>query len=190
VHDQCTADRARMLATSTRADIAEEARRKLAAARPERRRPGRATLPLWTMRSVVRPALVLGGGGVAGIAWEIGLLARLPSATSTLPPEPTSSLAPRGGDRRSPRHRPGYLRDHGELPASPSHRNKRAGPALDTDEMAEIFGLMVSEDADRQAVRRRIGSLAKSAANVPEAERAGSSPRGCRSTPGPTGLWW
>jgi NTE family protein len=162
-----------MLATSTRADIAEEARRKLGGGqtRTQTSRPCN-TAAMDDAFGRKGRALVLGGGGVAGIAWEIGLLARLAERDLDLAAGAdlvvgTSAGATVGALVTGP--------DTYETMVSfqrrPVTETKEQVPALDTDEMAEIFGLMVSEDADRQAVRRRIGSLAKSAATVPEAER-------------------
>jgi NTE family protein len=117
-------------------------------------------------------ALVLGGGGVAGIAWEIGVLARLAECGLDLPAEAdvvigTSAGATVGALVAGP--------DTYEAMVSaqrrPTAQTKEQAPTFDIDEMAELFGLMISEEADRQAVRRRIGTLAKEAITVSEAER-------------------
>jgi NTE family protein len=117
-------------------------------------------------------ALVLGGGGVAGIAWEIGLLAGLADRHLDLPEGSdlvvgTSAGATVGALVTGPGTLAAMVADQ-RRPVSET--NERA-PAIDTDEMAEMFDLMLSDDRDRQAVRRRIGSMAMSAATVPEAER-------------------
>ncbi|MGR6913595.1 patatin-like phospholipase family protein [[Actinomadura] parvosata] len=119
----------------------------------------------------MRRALVLGGGGVAGIAWETGVLAGLAdegvdvttadriigtSAGSTVAAQVTSGLPLK------------------ELLA------RQTDPALQTPELVSGVSLaelwvklqaIAESGLDPAAQRREIGALALAAATVPEAER-------------------
>ncbi|HLJ34957.1 MAG TPA: patatin-like phospholipase family protein [Ktedonobacteraceae bacterium] len=117
-------------------------------------------------------ALVLGGGGVAGVAWELGILAGLhdkgvdvqdadviigTSAGSVVGAQITS-----GTDIES-------------LFASqmvPTAQSKERMVAFDSTQMMEAFGQAVAgAGSDLKAVRARIGVYALSAQTIPEAER-------------------
>ncbi|WP_067485465.1 patatin-like phospholipase family protein [Actinomadura hibisca] len=117
-------------------------------------------------------ALVLGGGGVAGIAWTTGVLAGLAdagcdvtdadvvigsSAGATVAAQATSGI-PLGE----------LLRRQ----VDPAAQNKELVPSGDsgTKVLETMFGL-AQEIEDRAELRRRIGELALAAETVPEAER-------------------
>jgi NTE family protein len=117
-------------------------------------------------------ALVLGGGGLAGIAWEIGILARLATLGVDLAADAdlvvgTSAGASVGALVASA---VGYdtLIDTQRIPAD---QTKERVPEFDLNLMLEIFSLMGSEQDDPAAARRRIGELALAAETVTEAER-------------------
>ncbi|GAB3572251.1 patatin-like phospholipase family protein [Amycolatopsis endophytica] len=116
-------------------------------------------------------AVVLGGGGVAGIAWETGLLHGLSesgvdvlaadrfvgtSAGSTVAAQITSGTA---------------LADLFRRQVDPALQAPEIPAEVDADVLAELFGENVPAAADPAAARRRIGELALSARTVTEAER-------------------
>ncbi len=113
-------------------------------------------------------ALVLGGGGVAGVAWELGILAGLhdtgvdvqdadviigTSAGSVVGAQITS-----GADIES-------------LFASqmiPAEQSKERMVAFDASQMMEVFGQAVAgASSDLKAIRARIGAYALAAPDDP-----------------------
>jgi NTE family protein len=113
-------------------------------------------------------ALVLGGGGITGIAWELGLLAGLAERGIDLTGADlvvgTSAGAVVGaqiatGVDVEERYAAQLARPTGELAA-----------ALDKGTMLRL-GLAMIGRPDAQRVRARIGKLALRASTVPEAER-------------------
>jgi NTE family protein len=120
----------------------------------------------------VSRALVLGGGGVAGIAWEIGLLAGLAKHGTDLAAGAdlvvgTSAGATVGalicGDSGSE-----ALLASQHTPVSDS---KDRMPQIDLDCFLEIFALMEGPRPDPGATLRQIGKLALEAPTVSETER-------------------
>ncbi|WP_116100783.1 patatin-like phospholipase family protein [Amycolatopsis thermalba] len=116
-------------------------------------------------------ALVLGGGGVAGIAWETGLLHGLSesgvdilgadrfigtSAGSTVAAQITSGTALAELFRRQ---------------VDPALQTPEIAANVDAEAIAEMFGAAVSAATDARDARRRIGELALPAQTVPESER-------------------
>ncbi|GHE81975.1 patatin [Amycolatopsis deserti] len=116
-------------------------------------------------------ALVLGGGGIAGIAWETGLLHGLSesgvdildadrfigtSAGSTVGAQITSGTALAELFRRQ---------------VDPALQTPEIAANIDAEEIAEMFGAAVSAATDARDARRRIGEMALAAQTVPEAER-------------------
>jgi NTE family protein len=117
-------------------------------------------------------ALVLGGGGVAGVAWEIGLLARLAALGIDLAAGSDLVIGTSAGACVGALvcGASGYdtLIAAQRLPAS---QTKERVPEFDQNLMVEIFGLMTTAQKDPAEARRQIGGLAMAAATVPEAER-------------------
>ncbi|WP_020417913.1 patatin-like phospholipase family protein [Amycolatopsis sp. ATCC 39116] len=116
-------------------------------------------------------ALVLGGGGVAGIAWQTGLLHGLSesgvdvlgadrfvgtSAGSTVAAQITSGTALAELFRRQ---------------VDPALQSPEIPADVDAETIAEMFGAAVSGATDAKDARRRIGDLALAARTVPEADR-------------------
>ncbi len=117
-------------------------------------------------------ALVLGGGGVAGIAWEIGLLARLAALGTDLAAGADLVVGTSAGACVGAlvAGESGYdaLIAAQRLPAG---QTRERVPEFDLNLMMEIFGLMTTVQKDPAAARRQIGTLATAAATVAEAER-------------------
>lgn len=117
-------------------------------------------------------ALVLGGGGVAGVAWELGIITGLldggvdvrgadiivgTSAGSVVGAQISS-----GTDLES-------------LFASqlmPSEQSKERNVPFDSTQMMEVFSKAIAEVGyDARAIRARVGAYALAAPTIPEAER-------------------
>jgi len=120
----------------------------------------------------VQRALVLGGGGVAGIAWETGVLA---------------GLAERGADGSGADHLVGTsagsataaqlgsglpLTELFARQADPALQNHELTPSgLSVPELMELWGPMMAEATDPVDLGRRAGELALKAETVSEPER-------------------
>lgn len=115
-------------------------------------------------------ALVLAGGGVTGIAWEIGVLNGLAGNGTDLVARAdlvvgTSAGSTVGAQVALGRPLPDLLdaqlsEDHGEI-----------SPRLDLDLLARIFGAMTDGGTSTDEERREIGALALSAPTVDPATR-------------------
>ncbi|MDX3188579.1 patatin-like phospholipase family protein [Streptomyces sp. MN03-5084-2B] len=116
-------------------------------------------------------ALVLGGGGVAGIAWTTGLLAGLAdrgqdltgadllvgtSAGSVVAAQVTSGLP---------------LDELYARQADPARQTPEIPADIDFEKFAADFGGAVTAATDPAEVRRAVGKLALAAETVPEADR-------------------
>lgn len=116
-------------------------------------------------------ALVLGGGGVAGIAWTTGLLAGLAehgqdltgadllvgtSAGSVVAAQVTTGVA---------------LDELFARQADPARQTPEIPAEIDFEKFAADFGGAVTGATDPAEVRRAVGKLALAAQTVPEAER-------------------
>ncbi|MQY06091.1 patatin-like phospholipase family protein [Actinomadura macrotermitis] len=116
-------------------------------------------------------ALVLGSGGVAGIAWTTGVLAGLAdqgvdvtgadvligtSAGSTVAAQVASGLPIEELYRRQ---------------ADPAAQNRELVPAASVAELMATLLKLVERYPDRAELRRKVGELALAADTVPEAER-------------------
>ncbi|NIH80403.1 patatin-like phospholipase family protein [Amycolatopsis viridis] len=116
-------------------------------------------------------ALVLGGGGVAGIAWEIGLLYGLSesgvdvldadrfvgtSAGSTVAAQITSGTP---------------LAELFQRQVDPALQAPEIPANIDTEAAAAMFAAATDAATDARDARRRIGEIALAAETVPEAER-------------------
>jgi NTE family protein len=119
----------------------------------------------------VRRALVLGGGGLAGIAWETGVLAGLASAGADVGDADlvvgTSAGSLVGA----------WVA--GGRPAAESYQRLTGAPlpgedltpAASMPEMVAMFGELAAEARDRTDWRRRVGARALAAETVPESAR-------------------
>ena len=117
-------------------------------------------------------ALVLGGGGVAGIAWEIGLLARLADLGIDLAADADLVVGTSAGACVGALVTGGSGYD--ALIATqrlPVAETQERVPDFDLNLLVEIFGLMTAVQDDPAAARRQIGALARAAVTVPEDER-------------------
>jgi len=117
-------------------------------------------------------ALVLGGGGVAGIAWEIGMLARLADLGIDLAADADLVVGTSAGACV------GALvtgaNGYDALIATqrlPIGETRDRVPDFDLNLLVEIFGLMTAVRDDPAAARRQIGALATAAVTVSEDER-------------------
>jgi NTE family protein len=120
-------------------------------------------------------ALVLGGGGLAGIAWEIGLLAGLDEASPR-----NSTLALRDADlvigTSAGSAVAAQLASGLPLPellarqTDPAKQSPEIAADIDMDKVGELFGLGQAP-TDRAALRRQIGRVALLSETVSEAER-------------------
>jgi NTE family protein len=120
---------------------------------------------------MTRRGLVLGGGGVAGIAWETGYLTGLAeagrsvldadlfvgtSAGSTVAAQVTSGVP---------------LPELYQRQADPARQAPELAATLDAEAIGELFGSAYAEAGSPLDMRRRIGALALAAPTLPEAER-------------------
>ena len=115
-------------------------------------------------------ALVLAGGGVTGIAWEIGVLLGLQENGLDIPATADTVIGTSAGSTVGAQLRTGnsladlYARqlddNHGEI-----------SPRIDVDLLTEIFGMMTDGGTHSDEQRRGIGDLALSAPSVDEATR-------------------
>ncbi|CAN5593152.1 patatin-like phospholipase family protein [soil metagenome] len=116
-------------------------------------------------------ALVLGGGGVTGIAWELGVLAGLSDAGVAL----TSAdlvIGTSAGSTVGAQITSGATLD--ELLAAqmtPTSESKEIAVDLDFDRLAEIFGVLYDESVDPLLRRRLVGEMARSTETVAESVR-------------------
>jgi NTE family protein len=115
---------------------------------------------------------VLGGGGVAGIAWEIGLLARLADLGIDLAADADLVVGTSAGACVGAlvTGASGYdaLIATQRLPVGETQERV---PDFDLNLLVEIFRLMTAVQDDPAATRRQIGALATAAVTVPENER-------------------
>ena len=117
-------------------------------------------------------ALVLGGGGVAGISWTTGVLAGLAGggadvtgADLLLGTSAGSAVAAQLGSGRP-------LEELYARQADPGLQNKEIRPpGLSLPDLMETWTRMAEEFTDPAARRRRAGELARAAPTVPEPER-------------------
>ena len=115
-------------------------------------------------------ALVLGGGGIAGIAWEIGLLAGLAEQGVDLGAADlvvgTSAGSVVGALLRAGRPLPELY----ESQLAPVHGSE-IDVEFDGTAMMTAFAQALAGVTDQQEARSRIGDLALGADTVPEADR-------------------
>jgi NTE family protein len=124
---------------------------------------------------MTRRALVLGGGGLAGIAWETGVLAGLTDAgtdagTHVLDPElvvGTSAGSTVGAQVRSGL----MLEELFQQQVDPDRQVKELPAALDLEEFTATLTKILEGAEDSLDIRRRIGAWALETPTVTEAER-------------------
>jgi NTE family protein len=117
-------------------------------------------------------ALILGGGGVAGVAWELGILAGLHDAGVDVQ-DADVIIGTSAGSVVGAQITSGA--DIESLFASqmvPTEQTKERMVAFDPAQMMEAFGQAIAEaGSDLKAMRARIGAYALAAPTIPEAER-------------------
>jgi NTE family protein len=116
-------------------------------------------------------ALVLGGGGVAGIAWTTGLLAGLADAGDDVTgadlivgTSAGSAVAAQLGSGLS-------LDELFARQADPALQAKEIPVQLDMEAFAAGFGTLMDGVSSAEEARRRVGAFALAAETVPEADR-------------------
>ena len=118
-----------------------------------------------------KTALVLAGGGVTGIAWEIGVLdaliaAGIPVLASDL------IVGTSAGSAVAAQVTSGApMADLVARQLAPASESKERGAELDLDLLGRMFTLMVDEGRPAQERRAEIGAMALGAATISEAER-------------------
>ncbi|OKJ10461.1 patatin-like phospholipase family protein [Kitasatospora sp. CB01950] len=117
--------------------------------------------------------LVLGGGGLAGISWETGLLHGLAEAGLDLPGTADHILGTSAGATVAGQLASGLpLAELHLRQTDPTRQNHEIVPPLDTvGSVLETWAGLVAEITDPAELRRRIGRLALDTDTVPAAER-------------------
>jgi NTE family protein len=120
-----------------------------------------------------RRALVLGGGGVAGIAWHTGALLGLAGAGLDVDGGDVVVGTSAGATVATQLAGGTPLEVWFERQVDPALQNKElAAPGLSVGELFEIMVRLHEEIADPAERRRRIGAMALAADTVPEAVRS------------------
>jgi NTE family protein len=118
------------------------------------------------MPSNVSRALVLGGGGVTGIAWELGVLSALVDGGFDLALADvvigTSAGAAVGAQITSGT----AMTDLVAAQLTPASESKEVAADLDLELMAEVFGVLWDESLEPDARRAKVGAQAKAAATI------------------------
>jgi NTE family protein len=119
----------------------------------------------------VTRALVLGGGGVAGIGWELGILAGLAEAGIDL----TSAerlIGTSAGSAVAAQVTSGFpLQGLYERQLSPDLLSNEIAADFDAEELMREFGTALADAAPGAEMLRALGSYAMRARTVPEAVR-------------------
>ncbi|MFF2625700.1 patatin-like phospholipase family protein [Kitasatospora griseola] len=117
--------------------------------------------------------LVLGGGGLAGIAWETGLLHGLAEAGLDLPGTADHILGTSAGATVGGQLASGLpLAELHLRQTDPARQNHEIVPPTETlGAFLETYGTLLAEITDPAELRRRLGRLALDADTVPAAER-------------------
>ena len=116
-------------------------------------------------------ALVLGGGGVAGIAWEIGLLAGLDEAGLALR-QADLVIGTSAGSAVAAQLVSGLpLAELLARQVDPAKQTPEIPAVVDPEKMAAIFGFDQENPPDREALRAQIGRIALLTETVSEAAR-------------------
>jgi len=115
-------------------------------------------------------AMVLAGGGLTGIGWEVGILAGL--AAGGVDPGGTADLIIGTSAGSVVGTRVAQGADLEELLAEQlAEAGTERAASIDGDVVTEIFEMMLSADGDPVERCRRVGALALAAPTIPEAER-------------------
>ncbi|MFJ1790915.1 patatin-like phospholipase family protein [Kitasatospora griseola] len=117
--------------------------------------------------------LVLGGGGLAGIAWETGLLHGLAEAGLDLPGTADHILGTSAGATVGGQLASGLpLAELHLRQTDPARQNHEIVPPTETlGVFLDAYGALLAEITDPAELRRRLGRLALDADTVPAAER-------------------
>ncbi|MFD7645295.1 patatin-like phospholipase family protein [Kitasatospora sp. NPDC059795] len=117
--------------------------------------------------------LVLGGGGLAGISWETGLLHGLAEAGLDLPGTADHILGTSAGATVAGQLASGLpLAELHLRQTDPARQNHEIVPPLDTvGSVLETWAGLVAETTDPAELRRRVGRLALDTDTVPAADR-------------------
>jgi len=121
----------------------------------------------------VKRALVLAGGGVAGIAWELGVLRGIQETDAGLAQRVIGAdlvIGTSAGSAVAAQVTSGVELD-GLYAAQLSEESAEIEVELDMNELLERFAAAVAGVTDARAIQQAIGGLALSAATVPESER-------------------
>lgn len=116
-------------------------------------------------------ALVLGGGGVAGIAWETGVLAGLESAGAGVT-DADLIIGTSAGSAVAAQVAGGTpLADLFARQTDPALQTEELTPPASVPELTDTFARLAAEAADAADFRRRMGALALATETVPESAR-------------------
>ncbi|BAJ28479.1 MULTISPECIES: patatin-like phospholipase family protein [Kitasatospora] len=117
--------------------------------------------------------LVLGGGGLAGISWETGLLHGLAEAGIDVPGTADHVLGTSAGATVAGQLASGLpLAELYRRQTDPDAQNPEIVPPLDVvGPLFETFQRMIAEITDPAELRRRVGEFALAADTVPAADR-------------------
>ncbi|WP_236792465.1 patatin-like phospholipase family protein [Amycolatopsis sp. GM8] len=120
---------------------------------------------------MTRRAVVLGGGGVAGIAWETGYLTGLAEAGRSIL-DADLFLGTSAGSTVAAQVTSGVpLPELYQRQVDPALQTPELAAILDAEAMGALFGSAYAEATSPLDMRRRIGALALEALTVPEPQR-------------------
>src|SRR5688572_26618458 len=120
----------------------------------------------------MRLGLVLGGGGVVGIAWEIGVLAGLRRAGALDPADAAAIVGTSAGSVVGTRIALGHdldaLVDEQRAPAAAAGNPDRPTASTDLSAVMEIFGELRRAETVTPEVTKVVGAKAMAAPTPPE----------------------
>lgn len=120
---------------------------------------------------MTRRGVVLGGGGVAGIAWETGYVTGLAEAGRSVR-DADLFVGTSAGSTVSAQITSGVpLPELYQRQVDPALQAPELAAVLDADAIMDLFGSAYANATGPLDVRRRIGALALEAPTVPEADR-------------------
>ncbi|MGC0419804.1 patatin-like phospholipase family protein [Embleya sp. AB8] len=127
---------------------------------------------VWEAGMAGKRALVLGGGGLAGIAWETGVLAGL-AAEGVDVTDADLLLGTSAGSTVAAQVASGLpIAALFERQVDPALQNEELTPTgMSVQELMEVWGKLMAEVQDPTELRRRVGEMALAAPTVPEAAR-------------------
>lgn len=119
-------------------------------------------------------ALVLAGGGLAGIAWELGIVRGLadasPAAARALLDPSTTFIGTSAGSAVAAQLSTGVGLDE-SYASQLREESAEIGADVDGEELQAVFAAAVAEATSPEDARRRIGVLALTTATLPEETR-------------------